>query len=90
VLEALAHEARGKRKKSFAALEQALLLGEGEGYLRVFLDEGEAMRLLIMEFQDQSKPPESKNNQNTLFTEYVGYLLAALSKITMLKKTKAS
>ena len=87
VLEALAQKAIGEREKSFTALEQALLLGEGEGYLRVFLDEGETMRLLIHEFQGQLNSPESKNNPNTRLSDYVDHLLAIFNETATLNKT---
>jgi LuxR family maltose regulon positive regulatory protein len=89
VLEALTQKAIGEREKSFSALEQALLLGEGEGYLRVFLDEGETMRLLIHEFQGQLNSPESKNNPNTRLSDYVDHLLAIFNETATLNKKTA-
>jgi LuxR family maltose regulon positive regulatory protein len=46
-LQALAHHARGDSAPAMTALERALSLAEPEGYVRVFVDEGEAMRLLL-------------------------------------------
>ena len=43
-------EAQGNRPQALAALERALTLAEPEGYVRIFVDEGEAMRLLIADF----------------------------------------
>jgi len=49
--EALAHQAQGRTSQALATLEHALTLAKPEGYLRSFVDEGEAMRLLISDFQ---------------------------------------
>ncbi len=45
--QALVHQAQGNQPQALAAMERALALAEPEGYLRIFVDEGEAMRLLI-------------------------------------------
>jgi LuxR family maltose regulon positive regulatory protein len=47
VLQALAHQAGGDKTNALAALHRALALAEPEGYVRVFVDEGEPMRLLM-------------------------------------------
>jgi LuxR family maltose regulon positive regulatory protein len=47
VIQALVHQAQGNRPAALAALERALALAEPEGYLRIFVDEGEAMQSLI-------------------------------------------
>ena len=49
--EALAHRAQGYASQAFATLERALILAKPEGYFRIFLDEGETMRLLISDFR---------------------------------------
>jgi LuxR family maltose regulon positive regulatory protein len=50
VLEALALAGRddaGDAERALLALERALVLGDGEGYVRVFLDEGAPMETLL-------------------------------------------
>jgi len=47
VLQALAHQAQGDMPSALMPLGQALTLAEPEDYVRIFLDEGEPMRLLI-------------------------------------------
>jgi LuxR family maltose regulon positive regulatory protein len=47
ITEALAHRAQGHNPQAFASLERALTLAEPEAYLRIFVDEGEAMRSLL-------------------------------------------
>jgi LuxR family maltose regulon positive regulatory protein len=47
LLQALAREAQGDTPGALAALARALALGEPEGYLRVFLDEGAPMAELL-------------------------------------------
>jgi LuxR family maltose regulon positive regulatory protein len=51
LVQALAHEAQGNRPQALAALERALSLAEPEGYVRIFVDEGERMRLLIADYR---------------------------------------
>lgn len=48
---ALVFQAQGDQPQAFAALERALTLTEPEGYIRVFVDEGEAMRLLLSDLK---------------------------------------
>jgi LuxR family maltose regulon positive regulatory protein len=47
VLHALAREALGERASAQASLEEALLLGQPEGHVRVFADEGLALAALV-------------------------------------------
>lgn len=47
VLESLAHQAMANVRAALDPLERALTLGESEGYLRIFVDEGSAMRDLL-------------------------------------------
>jgi LuxR family transcriptional regulator, maltose regulon positive regulatory protein len=47
LLQALAFQAQDNLPHALAPLERALALAEPEGYVRIFVDEGEAMRLLI-------------------------------------------
>ena len=47
VLQALAYHAQGDLAAALLPLQRALALAEPEGYVRMFLDEGEPMRLLI-------------------------------------------
>jgi len=47
IVQSLAHQAQGDQPQALAALEHALTLAEPEGYLRIFVDEGEPMRWLI-------------------------------------------
>jgi LuxR family maltose regulon positive regulatory protein len=47
VLRALALEAQGDRTSALSTLERALLQAEPEGYIRLFVDEGEPMLVLL-------------------------------------------
>ncbi len=71
LVQALAHEVQGNRPQALAALERALALAEPEGYVRIFVDEGEAMRLLIEK--------QSRNRDHPL-SDYVDKLLAAFTR----------
>jgi LuxR family transcriptional regulator, maltose regulon positive regulatory protein len=55
VLEALAQGARGETQKALAALEQALFFAEGQGYARIFLDEGQPMQTLLAQWLSHAK-----------------------------------
>jgi LuxR family maltose regulon positive regulatory protein len=49
--QALLHQTQGNHPQALAALERALILTEPEGYIRIFVDEGNAMQLLISDFR---------------------------------------
>ncbi|MFO7583807.1 MAG: LuxR C-terminal-related transcriptional regulator [Anaerolineales bacterium] len=49
--QALAYRAQGNHPQTLTALGRALTLAAPQGYLRTFIDEGEQMRLLIVDFR---------------------------------------
>jgi LuxR family maltose regulon positive regulatory protein len=57
MLRALALEAQGDRKNALFTLERVLLLAEPEGYIRLFVDEGEPMRALLRHAHAHSRVP---------------------------------
>ena len=57
VLLALAHQVRGDMPAALAALGRALALGEPEGYVRVFLDEGPPMAALLQDAANRGNRP---------------------------------
>jgi LuxR family transcriptional regulator, maltose regulon positive regulatory protein len=66
VLQALAHQTHGDVAAALLSLRQALTLAEPEGYVRLFVDEGPPMALLLREAADRGIMPA-----------YTGQLLAA-------------
>jgi LuxR family maltose regulon positive regulatory protein len=66
VLLALAYQARGKRDESMDALEQVLITKKPEGYVRIFVDEGDPMKALLRAAETRDIAPD-----------YVPRLLAA-------------
>jgi LuxR family maltose regulon positive regulatory protein len=71
LVQALAHDAQDNHPQALAALERAMALAEPEGYVRIFVDEGEAMRLLIEK--------QSRNRDHPL-SGYADKLLAAFTQ----------
>lgn len=70
-LQALAHAALNDQSQAKASLQRALVLAEPEGYVRVFVDEGEPMQLLISDCRVQIE------RQANHLKSYVAELLAA-------------
>src|SRR6478609_3275442 len=58
VLLALAHHVRGDMPAALAALGRAMALGEPEGYVRVFLDEGLPMAALLQDAANRGIAPD--------------------------------
>jgi len=79
VVQALALQAQGNVSQALASMERALVLAEPEGYVRIFVDEGEPMRLLI---EKQSR------GQDKTFLCYVDKLLAAFAQPTAIPQPK--
>jgi LuxR family maltose regulon positive regulatory protein len=50
-LKSLMYERQGESEKAHESLEEALLLAMPQKYRRVFIDEGEPMRVLILDYQ---------------------------------------
>jgi LuxR family transcriptional regulator, maltose regulon positive regulatory protein len=73
--QALVYQAQGTQPQALAVLEQALSLAEPEGYLRIFVDEGEPMRLLMLDFRSMIEKQGYVSNHR-LF-DYTNELLAA-------------
>jgi LuxR family transcriptional regulator, maltose regulon positive regulatory protein len=53
ILQALAYQGKKEAEQALAALERALALAKPEGYVRIFLDEGEAMTRLLCQAQSR-------------------------------------
>jgi LuxR family maltose regulon positive regulatory protein len=93
LVQVLVHAAQGNHPQALAALESTLALAEPEGYVRIFVDEGEPMRLLISDFRLQIETQFC--GQIHPLAGYVERLLAAFappaavpqSKIGNLKST---
>ncbi len=75
LLQALARRALGDRSAAVAWLAQALALAEPEGYVRLFVDEGEEMRLLLAEARGQIE--KQKHGDRGRLIGHVNKLLAA-------------
>ncbi len=76
--QALVYQAQGNQARALVALERALTLAEPEGYLRTFVDEGESMRLLILDFGSHIGN-QALSDMHPLLG-YVNQLLAAFPK----------
>jgi LuxR family maltose regulon positive regulatory protein len=74
ILQAITFASQKRRADALSALEQALCLAEPEGFVRIFLDEGEPMRLLISDFRLLI---EKQPSYSPSLSVYVDRLLAA-------------
>lgn len=54
LLKALVMQKMGNMKKAAIALKESLTLAEPEGYVRIFLDEGQPMQMLLTQWLDHS------------------------------------
>jgi LuxR family maltose regulon positive regulatory protein len=75
LLQALALKAQDNLPHARAALERALALAGPEGYVRIFVDEGEAMRMLIADFRSSIEKQLASSTQ----LGYTDKLLAAFA-----------
>ena len=71
ILRALALRSQGKRSESLTVLQRAFALAAPEGYIRLFVDEGEPMRLLLREAQVHGIVPEYVTRLLSAFGESV-------------------
>ena len=78
VLQAVTLHAHGEKGEAMQLLGEALALAEPGGFIRLFIDEGEAMRFLISDFRVQSEK-QSPGRDHKLIN-YVDRLLAAFTR----------
>src|SRR3989440_3739768 len=55
LLQALAHQMQGDISAALVPLERALMLAEPEGYVRIFVDEGQPMAVLLAKLHEHSR-----------------------------------
>jgi LuxR family maltose regulon positive regulatory protein len=94
IVQALAQHARGNKLQSLASLKRALTLAEPEGYLRIFVDEGEVIKLLIEDFRlmisNQSRVQDDHlmAYADQLLNAFAGPLVASPSSSSPLENQK--
>ena len=71
ILQALAFQGKKETEQALVALEKALALAQPEGYVRSFLDEGEAMTRLLCQVQSRQ-----------VGSGYAAVLLSRIGKIS--------
>ncbi|HET8852767.1 MAG TPA: LuxR C-terminal-related transcriptional regulator, partial [Ktedonobacteraceae bacterium] len=77
LLRALAFAAQGNKTQAMASLERALRLGEPEGYIRLFVDEGEPLVALLRQAYARGIAPD-----------YVATLLSAFGEQLMVAPSR--
>jgi LuxR family maltose regulon positive regulatory protein len=85
MLQALAYHAQSDLPRALASLERALTLAEPEGYVQVFVDEGEPIRLLILDFRLWIE--KRKRDQDHNLIGYIDRLLAAFVRPADIQST---
>ncbi|HSN94663.1 MAG TPA: LuxR C-terminal-related transcriptional regulator [Anaerolineaceae bacterium] len=77
ILQALAHHLRGDKDSARQVLGEALALAEPEGFIRIFIDKGEPMRALILDFRAWKE--KQSGDRVYPYRDYVDKLLAAFA-----------
>ena len=85
VLQAIALRAHGDNERALHVLGEALALAEPGGFIRLFVDEGEAMRLLIADFRLLLEKQKSREGQKLI--GYAAKLLAAFPQAAAIQST---
>ena len=77
VLQALANQIQGDIPAALVPLERALMLAEPEGYVRIFVDEGPPMAVLLAKLRERSRKRPRDASTNVPLA-YIERLLALL------------
>jgi LuxR family maltose regulon positive regulatory protein len=73
--QALAYQAQSERRNALDALESALALAQPEGFLRTFVDEGEALHSLLLSYRSGNE-----NQAHPALRDYADEILAAFAQ----------
>jgi len=76
-VQSIALYAHGEKEKAVELLGEVLARAEPEGFIRLFVDEGEPMRLLILDFRLRIEKQAPEGHKTI---EYVDKLLAAFTQ----------
>ena len=88
ILQTLVMQAQGNRQSALEALCRVLPLAEHGGYIRLFVDEGEPMRLSISDFRLWiEKQPHGQDHR---LLGYVDKLLAAFAQMAPVPQSEVS
>jgi LuxR family maltose regulon positive regulatory protein len=89
-LEALAYAAQGNQSRAHSTLERSLILAEPEGYVRIFVDEGEPMRRLLLDYRKviKKKISDGIDSESLHLLTYTDKLLAAFPQPAPVEKSK--
>jgi LuxR family maltose regulon positive regulatory protein len=88
VLQAVALHAHGEKDKAVQLLGEVLALAEPGGFIRIFVDEGEPMRTLILDFRSWiEKQPFDRVH---LQSGYADKLLAAFEQPEVMPRSKVA
>ncbi len=87
IVQALACQAQGNTPAALASLERALTLAGPEGYVRIFVDEGEPLRVLIADFRVLIEKQKRREGQQLI--GYVAKLLAAFAQTAAIPPSTA-
>ena len=88
ILQALAHQVQGDITPALVPLERALTLAEPEGYIRIFIDEGEPIQSLILDFKLRIE--KRKRDQDHKLISYTDKLLAVFARPTACSQSTIS
>jgi LuxR family maltose regulon positive regulatory protein len=88
VLQAIALHAHGEKDRAVQVLGEALALAEPGGFIRLFVDEGEPMRLLILDFRVLIEKQGLREGQKSIGD--VDKLLAAFAQPTAVPQSEVS
>ena len=86
VLQAVAHHAHGEKDEAVQLLSDALALAEPEGFIRLFVDEGEPMRMALSDVRLSIQ--KQLRGQGHGLLGYVDKLLAAFAQSTVMPQLK--
>jgi LuxR family maltose regulon positive regulatory protein len=62
IIQACLQENLGQRSQALAALHDALVIGEANGYIRSFIDAGQVMAKLLLKYLDQESSSDSSGS----------------------------
>ena len=83
---ALAYHALGSTSQAFVTLERALTLARPEGYVRIFVNEGDLMRALLTDFRASNEKQRHGNGSD--LKDYVDKLLSAFTQPKDVQRSK--